>query len=297
LPADAQGSSRTIQFVPMSPTPPILSHLFDIDCELAYELPQPTHLLFQIHALDTRDQQVTGESLQLTDGVDHRTYRDPLSHHRFLRVQAPAGRLALRYRATVAIGPRLRDKAAPEVPVEALPDDVMHHLMATRYCESDLLGPAAMKMFGTLPPGYARVQAICDWIHDNVDYQLGSTDATTTARDVYVRRAGVCRDFAHLGVTFCRALNIPARLAVGYARFDEPPPDFHAVFEAFLGGDWVLFDPTRMSPVEQLVRIASGRDAKDVAFSTIFGNARMLTMSPQIRPHRAATRSRSARKK
>ena len=127
------------------------------------------------------------------------------------------------------------------------------------------------------------MQAIADWIHENVDYQLGSTQATTTACEVFMQRAGVCRDFAHLGVTFCRALNIPARLVVGYARFQEPPPDFHAVFEAYLGHRWVMFDATRMSPVGELVRIARGRDAKDVAFATIFGPAQMSAMSPLLR--------------
>ena len=261
-------------------TPPTNS--FDIDCTLGYELLQPTHFLFQIHAMHGRDQQVSAESLELDPAIDSHVYVDPLSHHRFLRLQAPAGAFTLRYRATVQIAPRRWSADAPEVPIEQLPDDVMHHLMPTRYCESDLLGRTAIRMFGALPRGRSRVDAICDWIHANIEYQIGTTDATTTARDVFVRGVGVCRDFAHLGVTFCRALNIPARMAVGYAQFDEPPPDFHAMFEAFLGGDWVMFDPTRLSPVEDLVRIASGRDAKDVAFSTIFGPARMLTMAPLV---------------
>jgi transglutaminase-like putative cysteine protease len=255
---------------------------FKIDCELGYELQQPTNFLFQVHALHGRDQQVLAESLELTPMTASHVYPDPLQHHRFLRLQAPAGVFTLRYQATVQISPRSWNQKAPEVPVSELPDDVLHHLMPTRYCESDLLGHAALKMFGDTPPGYGRVQAIVDWIHDNVDYQVGSSDATTTACDVFWRRAGVCRDFAHLGVTLCRALNIPARLVVGYARFESPPPDFHAVFEAFLGGEWVMFDATRMSPVQELVRIATGRDAKDVAFSTIFGGARMLKMAPLI---------------
>ena len=137
-------------------------------------------------------------------------------------------------------------------------------------------------LFGAVPAGRARVQAIVDWIYTNIDYQIGSSQATTTAMQVFVQRAGVCRDFAHLAVTFCRALNIPARLVVGYARFQAPPPDFHAVFEAYLGGRWVMFDATRMSPVDELVRIATGRDAKDVAFATIFGPATMTLMSPLI---------------
>jgi len=127
------------------------------------------------------------------------------------------------------------------------------------------------------------VQAIADWIHDSIVYVPGSSDSTTTAREVFVQRAGVCRDFAHLGITFCRALNIPARLVVGYVWFDEPPQDFHAVFEAWLGGQWVLFDPTRMAPVDRLVRVGTGRDAKDVAFSTIFGAVRMTDKKLAVR--------------
>jgi len=121
-------------------------------------------------------------------------------------------------------------------------------------------------------------------VRANVEYRVGSTTATSTARDVYEQRAGVCRDFAHLSISFCRALNIPARLVSGYAPFAEPPPDFHAVFEAWLGGNWVLFDPTGMVPVDHVVRVATGPDAKDVAFATIFGPARMVAMSPDVLP-------------
>ena len=172
------------------------------------------------------------------------------------------------------------DTNAPEVPVHDIHDDVLHYLTPTRYCESDHLGPNAAQLFGQLPQGHARVQAICDWVRGNIEYRIGSTNATTTAREVFMQRAGVYRDFSHLSVTFCRALNVPARLVSGYATFDEPPPDFHAVFEAYLGGRWVMFDPTVMSPLDQIVRLAHGRDAKDVAFATIFGPARIVAMSP-----------------
>jgi len=263
--------------------------VFDIDCQLGYELQQPTHFLFQIHAQHGRDQQVLSEALVCTPPIASHVYPDPLLHHRFMRLTAPAGKFQLHYTARVQLAPRPRDLKAGQVPIEQLPDEVMHHLMPTRYCESDLLGHAAQKLFGEHEPGYQRVQAIADWIHENIDYQVGSSDATTTAKDVFWRREGVCRDFAHLGVTFCRGLNIPARLAVGYAVFDAPPPDFHAVFEAYIGGEWVMFDPTRMSPVEDLVRIAAGRDAKDLAFSTIFGAANMLKMAPLIQPVSDAT--------
>jgi transglutaminase-like putative cysteine protease len=255
---------------------------FNVDCELSYELPQATDFLFLIHALNGMDQQVLSESLQVRPEVPTHLFADPTVGHRFMRLQLPAGQATVHYKATVARVTAAPDTSAAEHPFAELPDALLHNLSPTRYCESDLLGPAALKLFGKLPPGYGRVAAVSDWIHDNIDYRLGSTTATSTARDVFVQRAGVCRDFAHLAVTFCRALNIPARLVVGYAIFDEPPPDFHAVFEAYLGGRWVLFDPTRLCPLESMVRIAVGRDAKDVAFATMYGPATMLSMAPRI---------------
>ena len=271
------------------PLPPVASpdsgsepRVFDIDCVLSYQVQGRSDFLFQIHALHGRDQTVLSESLTVTPQGPVHVFADPMQSHRFTRLQIEAGTLELHYQARVCRTIEPVDFGAQEVPIGLLPDELLHHLMPTRYCESDLLSHATQKLFGALPQGYARVQAICDWIHQNVDYKLGSSNATTTACDVFTNRAGVCRDFAHLGVTFCRALNIPARLVVGYARFSDPPPDFHAVFEAYLGGGWMLFDATRMSPLDELVRIASGRDAKDVAFATIFGPAAMSAMSPLI---------------
>jgi len=265
-----------------SPTNPGVT--LDVDCTLLYEVAGPAEFLFQIHALHGMDQQVLSESLVLSPNVPVRVYADPALGHRYARLHAEAGSLQVRYQARVRRMAAPADPSAREVPIAELPDALLHDLVPTRYCESDLLGGAARRMFGGMAPGHARVQAIADWIHDNIDYRIGSTQATTTARDVFVQRAGVCRDYAHLGITFCRALNIPARLVVGYATFDEPPPDFHAVFEAFLDGRWVVFDATRMSPLDQLVRIGTGRDAKDVAFATIYGPAKMLSMDPTIKP-------------
>jgi transglutaminase-like putative cysteine protease len=261
---------------------PPSSRSFDIDCSLVYEVSGPTDFLFQLHAVHGMDQQVLQESMTITPALPQHVYADPTVGHRFLRLHAEAGTVAINYRARVRRTAAPLDLTAREVPIAELPDQVLHNLNPTRYCESDHLGRAAQKLFGALPAGRARVQAIVDWIHTNIDYQIGSSQATTTAMQVFVQRAGVCRDFAHLGVTFCRALNIPARLVVGYARFEAPPPDFHAVFEAYLGGRWVMFDATRMSPVDELIRIATGRDAKDVAFATIFGPAAMTSMSPLI---------------
>lgn len=267
---------------------PVIAPVYNrikIDCELAYELDATSDFVFMIHASADASQTIIEENLQVksaTSLLPFRTYADPHSGNRFLRLQAEAGPLKLNYRAVVDRMGELIDPNAAEDPIHGIPDDVLRFLMPTRYCESDHLGPTAIQLFGNLPRGYARVKAICEWVHQNIEYRIGSTVATTTARDVFEQRAGVCRDFAHLSVTLCRALNIPARLVSGYAQFPEPPPDFHAIFEAWLGGRWVLFDPTEMVPVDQVVRVATGRDAKDVAFATIFGPARMTTMSPNV---------------
>ena len=253
-----------------------------IDSKLQYQLDTVCDFVFQIHAAMTPDQAVLQESLTIEPFTPCRTFTEFASGNRFLRLQAQPGTLSLDYRALVERRVEAPDLTAPEVPVHEIPDDVMHFLLPTRYCESDHLAPAALELFGALPRGYARVQAIADWVHANIEYSIGQTVATTTARDVFLQRQGVCRDFAHLAVTFCRALNIPARLVCGYTWFAEPPPDFHAIFEAYLGGRWVLFDPSRMAPVEHVVRVATGPDAKDVAFATIFGPARMVWMSPDV---------------
>ena len=253
-----------------------------IDSTLDYVINGPSEFIFMIHAAHGMGQTVVQENLQIEPPTPFRTYVDNQSGNRFLRFQAQPGSLKVVYRALVDRMIESVDVNAPELPVHEIPDDVLHYLMPTRYCESDLLGPDAAQLFGQLSPGYARVQAICEWVRGNIEYRIGSTNATTKAQQVFMQRAGVCRDFAHLAVTFCRALNIPARLVSGYATFDEPPPDFHAVFEAYLGGRWVLFDPTAMSPLDQIVRLAHGRDAKDVAFATIFGPAQMVSMSPNV---------------
>lgn len=259
---------------------------FDVDCVLTYQVNGTTDFVFQIHALHGRDQAVLSESLTLTPPMPVHVYVDPTELHRCTRLQVASGIFELHYQARVRRAVEAEDPNAGEVPIWQLPDPVLQYLLPTRYCESDLLSHAAQKLFGGLPPGHARVTAICDWIHAHIDYQVGASTPTTTARDVFTQRAGVCRDFAHLGVTFCRALNIPARLLAGYSNFNTPPPDFHAVFEAYLGGRWVLFDATRMSPLDGLVRIASGRDAKDVAFAMIYGPAMMMSMVPTATPVR-----------
>ncbi|MBX3645756.1 MAG: transglutaminase family protein [Rubrivivax sp.] len=255
---------------------------YQIDCRLDYTLDSDCDFIFMIHVAQTPRQRVLDESLRLSPAVRARLSHDPAGH-RLLRLRAAPGPLVVDYRARVELWPMAATPQAEEWPIAQLPDVVLPDLLPTRYCEADRLGPAARQLFGAVEPGLPRVQAICDWLRRNIEYRVGSSLSTTTALDIFVQRAGVCRDFAHLGIAFCRALNIPARMVCGYASFDEPPPDFHAVFEAFLGGRWRLFDPTGLAPTDALVRIAHGRDAHDTAFATLYGMARLQAMSPQVR--------------
>ena len=251
-------------------------HTSLVDCLLEYEVSSPAHFLLNIGAAFHAGHEVVEERLTITPSMKVRHFSDERSGNRFVRLDAPKGVLSVNYHARVQLHPALQPLHLDEMPVSALPDDVLHYLMPSRYCESDSLRRVAQQLFGHLPPGMGRVRAVESWIHESVDYQPGVTQPTTTAQEVFVQRVGVCRDFAHLGITLCRALNIPARLVVGYVNFAEPPQDFHAVFEAWLDGRWMLFDATRMAPIDRLVRIGSGRDAKDVAFATIFGDVKML---------------------
>ena len=262
---------------------------FDIDCTLHYELDDTCHFIFQIEAIDSPDQRIVNERLTLVPFAEMTAFVHTPTGNRLTRGDIPAGTLSVRYQATVDVVPPVYATGQlSESPVSQIPSEFVHLLAPTRYCESDLLASAAQKTFAHLPPGWGRVEAIRSWIHDNVEYVVGSSDTTTTACDVFLQRKGVCRDFAHLGITFCRALNIPARFVVGYIKFPEGAPDFHAVFEAWLGNQWVIFDATEMAPVEWLIRVGTGRDAKDVPFATIYGPARMLSMAPTVEPSATA---------
>ena len=260
-------------------------HLSTVETVLEYDIQAPTHFCFNIEAADWPMQKIVSERLAVSSGVSVHSFTDPGSGNRFFRFDAPPGPLIVDYKAQVEVFSAHIDEHLPETPVSQVPDEIFHYLMPTRYCESDVLSAQAQQLFGNVAPGISRVRQVIRWIHDNIEYRPNSSTSTTTAQDVFAQRAGVCRDFAHLGITFCRALNIPARLVVGYVWFDEPPQDFHAIFEAWIGGRWVLFDPTGMAPVDRVVRIGTGRDAKDVAFSTIFGSLRMTRKEVSVLEH------------
>lgn len=198
------------------------------------------------------------------------------------RLVAPAGTLRL-FNSTTFEDSGEPDPVSPEageVPIGALPPETLRYLMGSRFCEVDLLSPVAAELFAGAPRGWGRVQAICDWVQSKVTFSYAQARPTRTALDVYTERVGVCRDFQHLAITFCRCLNIPARYAAGYLGDIGVPPapypmDFSAWFEAYLEGRWWTFDARHNRPRIGRVLLATGLDATDVAITTSFGGSKL----------------------
>ena len=257
---------------------------FNLGCHFSYQLDSPSTFVFNIQPVKNEDQKICTEQLNFEPQLNFEEYTAPLHRTRYVRVNAPSGKLVVNYQATVELPYFYTDPdTILEVPIANLPMETLPYLYPSRYCQSDLLVGLVQSEFSELKPGYARVSAICDWIYEKVTYLSGSTDSQTSAYDTAMERKGVCRDFAHLGVAFCRALNIPARFVSAYA-YGLNPPDFHACFEAYLGDRWYLFDATRLVPLTGIVRIGTGRDAADVAFATLFGSVQMEEMKLLIEP-------------
>ena len=202
----------------------------------------------------------------------------PITNTRFLRMQAHAGDLLVSYAATVDLDPyRAEVEQLGEVPVANLPGAVLPYLYPSRYCQSDRLHRFAVNEFGHLRQGYSRVQAIRDWVFARITFLANSSTGTTSAVDTLVDEVGVCRDFAHLMIALCRAVNIPARFATGIdfgVDLSVRPNDFHAYVEVYLGNRWYLFDPSGVAIPMALLRLGTGLDAADTAFATIFGGVR-----------------------
>lgn len=257
---------------------------FHIDCELGYDVVQQSLFVFNIAIPSTPVQRVMAETLATTPAAVTEEFRDEPGHNRFLRADVGPGPFVIRYQATVEIAAPEIDEQAPETPLAKLPGPILTYVKPSRYCEVEAIYSFAIRTFGKLPSGYQRVRAICEWVKANVDYQLGSSTVNSSARDVLANRAGVCRDFAHLVIALCRALNIPARFVTAYTRYATPPQDFHAVVEAYLGNRWHLFDPTGLASIADLVRLGTGRDALDVPFATFFGSTRLRKLSPLVEP-------------
>jgi transglutaminase-like putative cysteine protease len=244
---------------------------FSVNCSLQYDVAADTTLILNVEAQRNAGQNILAERFSISSGVPTDSHVVPETGNRYRRMVLPVGQHQITYTAEIETRPFVGDPGQiAQVPVAALPFEVFGHLSPSRYCQSDKLGRFAWRTFGDIANGHEKVTAICNWIFENVDYLEGSSDISTSAYDTFTLRAGVCRDFAHLGITFARALGIPARFVSAYA-LDLIPQDFHAVFEAYLGDRWYLFDATRLCPIDGIMRIGIGRDAADSAFASYFG--------------------------
>ena len=271
---------------------------YKVGCSLSYRVTTPTPFVFNIEAARTGGQSVTSETLDLSPGVAVERWTMPESGNRYLRVMVEPGPFKLDYTAEVAIHPVLE---APDSVTEILASGPAAvgpaaSLAQPATCQSDQLNRLAQRTFGGETPGYARVNAVCNWIHDNVDYMGGISDAMTSAFDTATQRAGVCRDFAHLAIALCRSLGIPTRYVSAYAHRLQPP-DFHAVIEAFLQGPqgpgWYLFDPTRKSGTRR-VSCGSASAATPPRWPSRVPSATSNTTSPRCGSKRRAAPIRAS---
>ena len=251
---------------------------FRVGYELVYSFPQPTPIILVVNIHESRaGDLVTPDTLATEPALPISTYRDAFGNqcHRLL---APAGSLRLTAGAIVNDSgqPDQSIFSAAQATVQDLPPETLVFLLGSRYCETDLLSATAWQLFGGTLPGHARVQAICDYVHHHIAFNYQNALATRSAAQAHYERTGVCRDFAHLAIAFCRCMNIPARYCTGYlSDAGTLPPhgvgDFAAWFEAFIGGRWHLFDPRNNTPRIGRILMARGRDASDVAIATTFG--------------------------
>ncbi|WGS48520.1 transglutaminase family protein [Paraburkholderia sp. D15] len=251
--------------------------------ELIYECAQTTPMMLMLNTHFSRAQDVLSADLLVVDPpVAVRQYRDSFGNL-CSRIVAPPGLISLSTTALLNISdqPETLEAAGYQHAIETLPDECLMFLLGSRYCETDLLSDIAWKLFSTTHPGRSRVQAICDYVHHHITFGYEFARPTKTAFQAWQERKGVCRDFAHLAVTLCRAMNIPARYCTGYiSDVGVPPPwspmDFAAWFEAYVGGSWQTFDPRNNKPRTGRVLMARGRDAADVAISNTFGRTKLV---------------------
>ena len=248
-----------------------------VGCEFGYDADVHTPAVFQVQPYEEGPAIVQRQAWESSPEVLRHGYRDVYGNG-CQRLDLPAGRSTLRFEALVSVPDATEevDLDAAETPVSELPDDALLYTLPSRYVLPDVLGDEAWRLFGSMEPGYRRVAAICDHVNSHLTFTPGSSSPLTTAADVYATGKGVCRDFAHLALSFCRALNIPARYVFGYLPEIEVEPlgvpmDFAAWIEVYLSGTWFTFDPRNNEPRKGRVLIGRGRDALDVAMVTTFG--------------------------
>ena len=250
-----------------------------LGCELVFEFPQPTPMILMLTVHYSRSADLERpDHLVTRPAVPIEGFRDGFGNW-CSRIVAPAGEFAVSTDTVILDHGTFdtADEAAAQHPVEELPSETLVYLLGSRYCETDCLSDAAWSLFGTTPPGWGRVQAICDFVHNHVAFNYQDASSTRTAQQTYVEARGVCRDYAHLAITFCRAMNIPARYCTGYISdiglpLPHSPGDFAAWIEVYLGHRWHVFDPRNNAPRIGRVLVAQGRDAADVSLTHTFGS-------------------------
>jgi transglutaminase-like putative cysteine protease len=251
-----------------------------IDANLDYYFAAPGDVLLALEVAQMPDQRLIEDKLT----VGTATALTPVSGHQGIgrRIWTRGeGRFTAHYSASVDVQREATDLAhVGGVTLRQLPGRVIHYLWPSRYCQSDRLKEFALEQFNGLEGG-AAVAAMAEWTRSNLSYQSGCSDESTTANDTFEQKKGICRDFAHVMISFARALDVPARMVSAYA-WNLDPPDFHAVVEVYLDGGWYLVDPSSLAPVEGLVRIGVGRDATDISFMTIFGSAEFNSQSVSV---------------
>lgn len=250
-----------------------------VGCSLAYQTTVATPVLFVLRPRLEGRVLVMQERLSFGIGRPSYEFQDSHGNITYRSILMP-GRNEIRHDAMVAVSslPDTRQLRGPIVPVGELPSDLLRYTLPSRYCDSDKLMDFAWNLFGQVPHGMPRVQAICDWVHNNIEYRFASGRPDLSASEVIGRRHGVCRDFAHVAIALCRAFNLPARYVTGHLPdigFIDPgsPMDFHAYSEVYLGNEWLTFDPRYNVPRIGRVKVAHGADAVDGAFATIYGEA------------------------
>jgi transglutaminase-like putative cysteine protease len=253
-------------------------------CDLAFEISVSTPFVLMLRPRSGVHQWIAREEYRLEPSVPVFEYTDSYGNL-CQRLIAPPGPFTIRTAAEVTVVDRMdQTPGAPYVQVQYLPDSVLAYLLPSRYCESDRFGQMAAEITAACAPGYDQVAAIAAWVRDSVRYQPGSSEIPVSAAEVNTRRVGVCRDLAHLGISLCRGLSIPARLVVGYL-YGLEPMDLHAWFEAYVGGCWYTFDATQPELTGGYVAIGYGRDAADVAVYNQFGPA-VYPTDQQVRVER-----------
>ena len=254
-----------------------MTRRLSVGCEFVHRSAFDVAAVFQVEPVADQEAELVEAEWAIDPDGPTRTYRD-LYGNGCRRLVIPAGRSVISYRATMIVPDAAEDvdESAPELAADQLPDEVLIFTLPSRYCLPDVLGGEAWSRFGPLAPGYRRVQAICDYVNGHLKFSYGTSNSRSTAADVHASGYGVCRDFTHLAVSLCRALNIPARYVFGYLPENEGPPrdapmDIAAWMEVYLGDRWWTFDPRNNERRKGRVLIGRGRDAGDVAMATTFG--------------------------